>query len=241
MRTLFDVKFMLESIPDIVGFLPVTLVISVVAMFFGLLLGLAVALVKIYRIPLLKQLAFLFVSYVRGTPLLVQLYLCYYGIPIFVGYLNAVLGTQWSLMGVPAMVFVFFAYSINEAAYNSETLRSAILSVDKGQIEAAYSVGMSNFQALKQIVLPQAVKVALPNLGNNMISLIKGTSLAFAISVVEITARGQIVAARGYRFFEVFVVVAALYWGLTIAVEKLVYSLEKKFHAGVVGTDQGRG
>ena len=139
------------------------------------------------------------------------------------------------------MVFVFFAYSINEAAYNSETLRSAILSVDKGQIEAAYSVGMSNFQALKQIVLPQAVKVALPNLGNNMISLIKGTSLAFAISVVEITARGQIVAARGYRFFEVFVVVAALYWGLTIAVEKLVYSLEKKFHAGVVGTDQGRG
>ena len=139
------------------------------------------------------------------------------------------------IAAVPAILFVYIAFSFNVGAYLSETFRAAILSVEKGQIEGALSLGMTKFQSMIRIVLPQAFVYALPNLGNTIISLIKDTSLAFIISVVEMMGQAKIIGAQGLNFFEVYIVVAFLYWIICILVEKIVSILEnrlRKFEGG---------
>ena len=120
------------------------------------------------------------------------------------------------------------ALGLNQSAFDSETIRSAIQSVDAGQIEAARSMGMSSWQVLRRVTIPQAVTVALLPLGNSLIALIKGTSLAFTCSVVEITAAGKILAGRNYRYFEAYCSLAVIYWVITFLLERVMAVLEKK-------------
>lgn len=228
MPNIIDVKLIFTQIPALLAYLPVTLFITVLAMLFGVILGLGLALIKINHIPVLAQLTALFVSFVRGTPLLVQLYLSYYGVPVLLRYVNYFCHTDFNINSVPSMLFVLVAFSLNEAAYNSETLRAALQSVSKGQIEAAQSLGMTYMQILRRIILPEAFVVALPNLGNTLISLLKGTSLAFVCSVVEMTARGKILAGNNYRYFEAYISLALIYWLLTVIIELCVKFWERK-------------
>jgi L-cystine transport system permease protein len=228
MATLFDVPFFLSTFPQLARVLPVTLKIAAVAMLLAMLVGLAVALCRIYRIPGLAQAAAVYVSFARGTPLLVQIYLSYYGIPVLLEGLKARYGWTVDLSEVPAIVYIYFAFTFNVGAYLSETIRAAILSVDKGQMEAALSVGMSTWKGMQRIVLPQALAVALPSLGNTVIALVKDTSLAFMISVVELMGEARLQGARSLRFFEVYIAVAIVYWVICIIIEQLVTLLEKR-------------
>lgn len=228
MGKLFDFNFMIEAFPDIIKYLPVTLEITLVSMILGIIIGLVVAIIKIYNVPILKNIASVYVSFIRGTPLLVQIYLSYYGIPMVIEYINSIYGTSVNINNIPPIVFVFLAFAINEGAYNSETIRASIQSVDKGQFEAAYSVGMTNFQAMRRIIIPQALVVAIPNLGNSLISLLKGTSLAFTVAVVDIMASAKIIGSSGMRFFEVYIVVALIYWAMSILIERLIAFSEKR-------------
>lgn len=131
----------------------------------------------------------------------------------------------------------------NESAYNAEVIRASLESVPKGQIEAANALGMTYFQALRRVILPEAIVVALPSLGNSFIGLIKGTSLAFVCAVVEMTAAGKIIAGRTYRYFEVYVSLAIIYWIITIIVEQGIKLIEKKIripeNAPAIQTDEG--
>lgn len=228
MQPLFDIHFMVSIVPEILSVVPVTLNITVVAMFFAVLVGLITALVRIYKIPVARQIASLYLSFIRGTPLLVQIYLAYYGIPKLLDYAHTYYGWNIDVNGIPAIAFIYFAFTLNVGAYLSETIRAAILAIDKGQMEAALSVGMTTWQGLRRIVFPQALAVALPSLGNTVISLIKDTSLAFMISVVEMMGEAKILGARGLQFFEVYIVVALIYWLICIIVERVVIVLEKK-------------
>lgn len=227
MGEIFDWRFIFESIPQILIFLPVTLEISIVSVLFGLVLGLITALVKIYRVPALQQLAALYISFIRGTPLLVQIYLTYYGLPLVFKYMQITYNWNINVNSIPPIIFVIVACSINLGAYLSETIRAAIESVDRGQIEAAYSLGMTTFQAMKRIVMPQALVVALPNFGNIFLSIIKDTSLAFIVSVVEIMGEAKIIGSRGLRFFEVYIAVSLVYWFVCIIVGKGIGYLEE--------------
>ena len=166
MPNIFDFKLVFELIPKLLVYLPVTLEITVLSMFFGLVLGLLLAIIKIKRIPVLYRLTVLFVSFMRGTPILIQLYITYYGIPIALKYINYYNGTDYNINSVPALLFVLLAFTMNEAAYTSESIRAAIQSIDKGQLEAANSLGMTYFQTLRRIIVPEAFEVALPTLGN---------------------------------------------------------------------------
>jgi ABC-type amino acid transport system permease subunit len=159
---------------------------------------------------------------------MVQLLVAYYGIPIMLKSVNASLGTNLSVNGIPATVFAVIALSLNSGAFMSETIRSAMLSVDAGQLEACYSVNMTTWQALRRIILPQAFTVALPPLGNSFISLLKETSLIFNISVIEMMAQAKIVGSRSFRFFEVYIVVALIYWICCLILERLLAILEKR-------------
>lgn len=234
MPNIFDFKLVITQIPALLKYLPVTLEITALSMFFGILLGLLLAVVKIKRIPVLNRITAVFVSFMRGTPIIVQLYITYYGIPIFLKYVNYYNGTNYNVNNIPPLLFVLVAFTFNEAAYNSESIRAAIQSIDKGQIEAANSLGMSSFQVLKRIIVPEAFEVALPTLGNSLISLMKGTSLAFVCSVVEMTAQGKIMAGYSYRYFEVYVSLAIIYWALTILIEQVIKRIENKINVSDV-------
>lgn len=226
MANLFDVKLVFTEIPDLLEYLPTTLFLSLIAMIIGLLLGLLIAIIRMKRIPVLYQLAAAFVSIIRGTPIIVQLYIAYFGIPIAMQYINYYRGTNFNVNQVPGIIYAMVALGLNQSAFDSETIRSALQSVDKGQIEAARSLGMNGWQVLTRVTLPQATQVALLPLGNSLISLIKGTSLAFTCSVIELTAAGKIIAGRTYRYFEVYCSLAIIYWVITFFLEKLIKYIE---------------
>ena len=186
------------------------------------------AIVKIHNVPILKQISTAFVSVIRGTPIIVQLYLTYFGIPIALKYINYYYGTSYNVNGIPPIIFAIVALGLNQSAFDSETIRAAILSVEKGQVEAAKSLGMNGIQIFKRVIVPQAVTVAIPSLGNSLIALVKGTSLAFTCSVVEITAQGKILAGNSYRYFEVYCSLAIIYFVLTVVIERAFTYIEKK-------------
>ncbi len=231
-QQLLNYQFMVKSFWKILSALPVTLNIAIVTMFFSLILSFFIAVVRINKVKVLSKLAIIYVSFIRGTPLLVQIYLSYYGIPKFLNHMNVKFGWTLNVNNVPVIMFVYVAFILNMSAYMSETFRAAILSVEKGQMEAAISIGMSKWQAMRRIILPQAFVTALPNLGNSFISLIKDTSLAFVVSIVELMGKAKIVGAAGLNFFEVYIVVALIYWIVCIVMEGLLMSLEKIVRIG---------
>ncbi|WP_349673011.1 amino acid ABC transporter permease [Lacrimispora sp.] len=228
MSKIFDWQLVFTEIPLLLKYLPVTIQLTLIALIIGWVAGLFLAIVKIHRIPVLQQLCTLFVSVVRGTPIIVQLYLTYFGIPIFLKYYNFYNGTSYNVNGIPPIIFAIVALGLNQSAFDSETIRAAIQSVEKGQVEAAKSLGMNGLQIFCRVLLPQAVTVAIPSLGNSLIGLVKGTSLAFTCSVVEITAQGKILAGNSYRYFEVYCSLAIIYWVITIFIERLFTYIEKK-------------
>lgn len=228
MAKLFDFNQVFTNIPELLKYLPITLELAFLATFIGLLLGLILAVIKIKQIPVLKQLAAVFVSIVRGTPVLVQLYIVYFGVPMFFKYLNNKYGTNLAVAEIPGFVYAVLALGLNSSAFSSEMIRSALMSVGKGQLEAANALGMTYGQALRRIIIPEAMTVALPTIGNSLISSIKGTSLAFTCAVVEITAQGKIIGGRNYRYFEVYCSLAIIYWLVTVVIEQILRIAEKK-------------
>lgn len=228
MANLFDFGLVFEQIPKLLEFLPMTIQLTLLSLVIGWSVGLLIALVKIKQIPVLKRIASVYVSIVRGTPIIVQLYITYFGIPIALKYINYYFNLNLNINDVPALVYAIVALGLNQAAFDSETIRAAFQSVDKGQLEAAHSLGMTGFQTFRRCLFPQALKVALPPLGNSLISLIKGTSLAFTCSIVEMTAQAKILAGRSYRYFEAYCSLAIIYFVLTLIVEFIFKIIEKK-------------
>jgi len=172
--------------------------------------------------------------------LLVQIFLSYYGIPLVIRHINAQFSTTFDISFIPAIYFIYVAFSLNAGAYLTETIRAAILSVERGQLEASYSVGMTTYHSLKRIILPQALKVGLPNIGNHFIAMLKDTSLAFAASVPEIMGMAKIIAGRTSQFFEVYIVAALLYWIICIFLERLMMILEKRLRRNERGVQNDR-
>lgn len=228
MAKIFDFRAVWKQIPEIIQYLPVTLELAIVSMIVAVVLGLLLAVVKMKKIPVLSQVINLYISIIRGTPIIVQLYIAYFGIPMITKYIYMKQGLEYQASDVSGMVYAIIALSINESAYIAEIFRGALASVGAGQIEAANALGMTYFQALYRIILPETMTVALPGLSNSFIGLIKGTSLAFTCAIVEMTAQGKIIGGRSYRYFEVYVSLALIYWVLTVIVEQLIKVIEKK-------------
>lgn len=225
---LFDIDLVLKQIPELLKYLPVTLELAALSMCIGIVFGLLLAIIRLKKVPVLRQIAAFYISIIRGTPAIVQLYIAYFGIPMFLKYMNLYHGANFDIAAFPGFACAVFAMGFNESAYNAETIRAALSSVDRGQIEAASAIGMTYPQTLRRIILPEAMTVALPGLGNSFIGLIKGTSLAFTCAVVEMTAQGKIMGGRTYRYFEVYISLAIIYWAVTIIVEQLLKFAERR-------------
>lgn len=228
MGKLFDFKLVFTQIPKLLQYLPITMALAVASTVFGILLGLIIAIIKIKHIKVLDKIATVYVSVVRGTPIIVQLYIAYFGIPMLIKWINYKTGSDIQVADIPGFIYAFMALGFNQSAFDAEIIRAALQSVDKGQVEAAQAMGMSYGQTLRRIIIPEAVTVALPSLGNSFINAIKGTSLAFTCAVVEMTAAGQILAGRTYRYFEMYISLAIVYWIITIVIERILKLIEKK-------------
>jgi len=226
--------FVPSLIPSIIAQLlpklPITLLMTVVSAIIGLGLGFLIAVVKIRNIPVFTQICSVFVSFMRGTPQLVQLFLSFYGFPILVEWLAQHMGVTANVNAIPALVYVFIAFGLNEAAYTSETFRAALLSVNKNEIEAARSIGLTNVQTMMRIILPSALIVALPNLVNSFISLLKATSLAFTVTIIDIMGQTRIIAGANLRFFEAYIAVALVYWVMCLLIEQVAKHIEHKLN-----------
>lgn len=226
--------FVPSLIPSIIAQLlpklPITLLMTVVSAIIGLGLGFLIAVVKIRNTPVLTQICSVFVSFMRGTPQLVQLFLSFYGFPILVEWLSQQMGVTANVNAIPALVYVFIAFGLNEAAYTSETFRAALLSVNKNEIEAARSIGLTNVQTMMRIILPSALIVALPNLVNSFISLLKATSLAFTVTIIDIMGQTRIIAGANLRFFEAYIAVALVYWAMCLLIEQVAKRIERKLN-----------
>ena len=195
--------------------LKVTIPLTVLAFGAGLLISLVVAMIRELEIPVLTQICKLYVWIFRGTPLLVQLFIIFFGLPA-VGI---------TLDAFPAAVI---AFSLNEGAYTSEIMRGAISAIPKGQYEAGYSVGMNYFQIMFRIVLPQAFRVAFPPLFNELIALVKNTSLAASITVSEMFREAQKIAARTFEPFALYCEVALIYLIICTVLTRLQVYGEKR-------------
>lgn len=222
-----DFQFAIEHFPEVLKGVPMTLTIAAFSMILGIFLGLVVAFIRIYKVPILNQLALVYISFIRGTPLVVQLYVFFYGFPELLELVNKWFGTGWNADEINPLWYALIAYTINTTANQAEIFRASLNAVHVGQMEAALSVGMTTAQALRRIVIPQAFAVALPDLGNTFINLIKGTSLAFAVKVVEIMAIAKMVANDGYNFVEMYLVASIIYWVICIICELLLARFEK--------------
>ena len=182
-------------------------------------LGLAIilALIVQYKIPVLDKLVALYVSFFRSTPMLSQLFFFYFAVTPFVSFLK-------DIEPITALIIVM---SMNEAAFMSETIRGALSSVDKGQREAGLSIGMTELQVMRRIVIPQAFRVALPGLSNSFIGLIKGSSLGFTIGVIELMSEAKLISAKNFRVMEAYIAVLIVYWVVIAILTKCQKLLEK--------------
>ncbi|MFU2206392.1 amino acid ABC transporter permease [Streptococcus pluranimalium] len=225
---LFSWRAVFDAIPSILERLPLTIGLTLAGAVAGLILALLFAVIKINRVKVIYPIQAFFVSFLRGTPILVQLMLSYYGIPLLLKAINQRTGLDMNINAIPASVFAITAFAFNEAAYASETIRAAIQSVNSGEVEAAKSLGMTNKQIYSRVIIPNAAVVATPTLINSLIGLTKGTSLAFNAGIVEMYAQAQILGGSDYRYFERFISVSLIYWGISFLIENLGLFIEKR-------------
>lgn len=236
---MIDFVFMLKSIPAIIMAIPITLMMAFVSAAIGWTLGLVIALIRKYKVPVLSQISAVFVSFMRGVPMVILLYISYYALPIMFYNYGISIGIKIDVNAVPAVVYAIIALVLDQAAYSSEILRAAFEAIDEGQMEAAYSIGMTRVQALIRIVFPQALSIAIPNLGGLFLGLVKGTSLAYYVGVYEITAVANLLAMPALNFIEAYILTTIIYETISFVFNKLFRVCEnrlKKYRTSATAT-----
>lgn len=215
-QQLFDVQLAIESLPYILQGTGYTILISFGGMAIGLLLGFLLALMRNTKKWYVDWPARLFISYMRGTPMLVFLFILYFGLPT--------IGIQFS-----AITAALIGFSLHSSAYMAEIIRAALNAIDQGQWEASQVLGLKKWQTLLYIYVPQATRIAIPPLANVLLDLIKASSLAAMITVPDLFHRAKIVGGREFDYMTVYLLVGFIYWGMSIVVESMQLRLEKRF------------
>lgn len=213
-------SFILDILPVLLLGAVYTIVVTAASVFIGTIIGLFGGLARLSKNRLLRLPASAYVEFFRGTPLLVQIMIIYFGIP------------QLFHVTVNPWIAAISACSINSGAYIAEIFRAGVQSIDRGQAEAARSLGMSQVQAMRYIILPQAFKRVIPPLGNEFIAMLKDTSLLSVIGFEELMRRGQLVVAQTYRSFPIYITAAVIYLIMTYGISRWVAYMERRLKAG---------
>ncbi len=213
-----DFGIIVKVLPLLLEGAAVTVEITALSVGLGFLIGMIVGVARLAKNRLLKWLAMIYIDFIRGTPLLVQIFLIYFALPM-------ITGTR-----IDPFVAAITACSINSGAYIAEIFRAGIQSIDKGQIEAGRSLGLNWYQTMRFVVMPQAFKRVIPPLGNEFIAMLKDSSLVSVIGFEELTRCGQLIIAKTYNSFEIWMAVAMLYLIMTLTISRLVAFLERRYN-----------
>ncbi len=210
-----DAAILIDSLPSLLKATIMTLFLSCISVVIALVIGFSTALIRILKVKILNEIASMYISIIRGTPLLVQIFVIYYGLPQIGISLDPISS------GIMAL-------SLNAGAYLSESFRASILAVDRGQMEAAISMGMTYGQAMRRIILPQSLRIAIPTLSNSFIVLVKDTSLVSVITVTELLQMSSLIIAKTFEPLTIYLVAAAIYWILITFFTTMLDKLEKR-------------
>ena len=229
---IFKPEFAVKVIPVLLGFLPMTLLLTIASAFFGLIFGVVLACGKLSRRKLPQLLAKGYTTIMRCTPSIVLMFVVYYGLPLLLIYIFDV-NIQYYSNEFYAIVSLSMLY----AATSSELLRSAYEAIDKGQREAAVSIGLSPWQAFHRIILPQCVKIIMPNLALSLVALMKEAALAFTIGVVDMMGKAKLMVSNYYgaMALETYLAVALIYWAISFLVQQIVRLSEKRRYGRQIG------
>ncbi len=219
-----NLQFYSEAFYQMMSGVPLTLQLAASSIVFGAILALLFAMMRLSGVAVLDWIARLYVFVFRGTPLLVQIFIIYYGLSQFPVIRYSFL---WPVLREPYWCAII-ALTLNNAAYASEIIRGGLLSVPSGQIEAAKACGMSRFTCFRRVVMPLAIRQALPGYGNEMISMVKATSLASIITLMEVTGIAAKLIAESYRAIEVFVIAGAIYLAINFVLTRVLMFAEYK-------------
>ena len=224
----FDFFYLLEQIPKLVPYLDITFLVLILTLFFGTILGFVLTFWKLGKNLILRKLAYAFTTAMRCTPSIVLLFLVYYGLPALASIL------AFDLNDLSKIFFVVTAFSLSFGNVMSEIIRSSYLAVEKGQYEAAVSVGLTRFDAFRRIILPQAAVVALPNIINSILTLLKEGSLAYTIGLIDVMGKANLLIAMNYEAhaLETLLALSFIYWSISIIIENANGLLEQKLSKG---------
>jgi len=217
----FDGKLVFEYLPELLSRIHITLLLVFTATVFGMIFGSVLALIRIHKILILNQLVAIYISFVRGTPIIVQMFIVYYGFPAILMNFGIDIN-RWD-----KLIFVIITYGLNTSAFMSEIIRSAITSVSIGQSEASYSVGLTKIQTFYRIIGPQALKTALPSISTTIVGLLQDSAIAFSLGIVDVMGEVQVLGARTYHTIEGYVAAGIIFFVLGAIVEKVSGCIEK--------------
>ena len=210
--------YITDLIPLLIKGMKVTILVSIFAFIISIVLGAILAIIQHYHVMILDPIAKVYISYFRGTPLLIQLFLFFYGLPMVLEI----------MVRCPKILALIICLAMNSAAYLAETIRGAIESVDKGQYEACLGFGMTHTQTMLRVVLPQAAVAAIPPIVNSAIDIIKMSSLGMTIGIQDVMGEAQLAAAVSYKTFETYIIAAAFYWILALVLGRIQRIVERK-------------
>ncbi|WP_342473133.1 amino acid ABC transporter permease [Metasolibacillus sp. FSL H7-0170] len=222
-----NIAFLINTFWVAVSGVPIALLVTIVSLILAIPLAFLLAMSRIYEVPIINRLTKIYVSFVRGTPVIIQIFVLYSSIPLILAGLFEKYNINYSIYDVNPLWYALIIFTFNTAAVLTEVFRSALQTVPKGQLEAAHSVGLTTAQAYWRIVIPQSLVVALPNLCTATINLIKATSLGYAISLQEITLKAKVAANVGYNYLEAYIDIFIVYLILCMTVEYLFKRYER--------------
>lgn len=223
-----DYQFIIEVLPDIASYIPVTLKITLIALVLALPTGIAIGMINYKNIRIISALTRLFMSLIRGTPMVLQIYVIYNLTPYLLADILKKAGIDYNIYAIDNINYAYLALALTPMVTIAEAIRAGLMSLDKGQYEAALAVGLNRRQAYLRILFPQIFAIEIPVLCTMIVNLMKSTSLAFMMAVTEITGRAKILGGKSLRYFEAYIVVFLIYIVLIVIVEKLMKILE--FH-----------
>ena len=224
-----DLNYIVNTFLVTLKGIPVTLIIMAVAILLSFIPALLLALGQIYKVRGVRTFSVVYLAFIRATPPILLILFFYSLFPSLLNQIFKSLGSQVDVFKFNPLYYAFIIYSLMTTGSLSEILRSAILTVDKGQLEAAQAIGLTNFQAYRRIVFPQALRSALPNLANLVINLVKGTSLVFVMTVKDITALAKIEASHSYQYSESYLVIVVIYLIICGLIQWIFRGLEKRY------------
>ncbi|KYG90313.1 amino acid ABC transporter permease [[Bacillus] sp. KCTC 13219] len=222
-----NIAFLIDTFWVALSGVPIALLVTIVSLILAIPLAFLLAMSRIYEVPIINRLTKIYVSFVRGTPVIIQIFVLYSSIPLILAGLFEKYNINYSIYDVNPLWYALIIFTFNTAAVLTEVFRSALQTVPNGQLEAAYSVGLTTAQAYWRIVIPQSLVAALPNLCTATINLIKATSLGYAISLQEITLKAKVAANVGYNYLEAYIDIFIVYLILCMTVEYLFKRYER--------------